>query len=144
MAQAVACVFIAAAMSATAAPTCTVASGATLSFGAIVALESTGDVTANSGNTFWVNCTPDVTTIPALYSATPRTLQSGAASLPFALSGVTAGGTPLPSAFPGTPLAIANNGTNQTVPLYGKILAADFKALPAGFYMRVLALTIEY
>lgn len=31
-------------------PTCTVATGATLSFGAIVALASTGDVATNSGS----------------------------------------------------------------------------------------------
>jgi spore coat protein U-like protein len=54
-----------------AAPTCTIASGATLSFGAVVALASTGDVTTNSGTSLWVNCNSDVTGAPALYSATP-------------------------------------------------------------------------
>ncbi len=125
-------------------PTCTVGSGATLSFGAVVALASTGDVTTNSGSSFWVNCTSDVTTIPGLYSATTRTLQSGASSLPFALSAVAAGGTELPASSPGMALGITKNGTNQTVTLHGKIQAADFKALPSGSYARVIALTIEY
>ena len=58
-------------------PTCTIASGATLSFGSVVALASTGDVTTNSGSSLWVNCTSDVSTTPALYSSTTRTLVSG-------------------------------------------------------------------
>ena len=125
-------------------PTCTVASGATLSFGAIVALASTGDVTSNSGSSFWVNCTSDVTTTPALYSATSRTLQSGSNNLPFALSGVSAGSTELPATSPGMSLGITKNGTNQTVTLYGKVLATDFRALPSGSYSRVISLTLEY
>ena len=130
--------------SAFAVPTCTVASGATLSFGAIVALASTSDVTTNSGSSFWVNCTSDVAAAPALYSATARSLQSGANTLPFALSGVSPGGSDLPTAFPGMTLGIARNGSNQTVTLYGKVLAADFKALPSGTYTRVISLTVEY
>jgi hypothetical protein len=54
-----------AAVEALAIPTCMVASGATLSFGAIVALASTGDVTTNSGTSFWVNCTAEVSAAPA-------------------------------------------------------------------------------
>lgn len=42
----------AAAIDAWAVPPCTVASGATLSFGTIVALASTGNVSANSGTSF--------------------------------------------------------------------------------------------
>ncbi len=125
-------------------PTCTSDSGATLSFGAIVALASSADVTTNSGSSFWVNCTSDVATAPALYSTTPRTLLSGGQRLPFALSAVSPGGAELPTASPGTPLAIARNGSNQTVTLYGKILASNFKSLPAGMYSTSIILTIEY
>jgi spore coat protein U-like protein len=125
-------------------PMCTVASGATLSFGTIPALASTGAVTTNSGSSFWVNCTSDVTTTPTIYSSTARTLQSGGNSLPFSLSGASPGGTELPTAYPGMPLAITKNGSNQTVTLYGKVYPADFKALPSGYYSGVVSLTVEY
>ena len=125
-------------------PTCTVASGATLSFGAIVALAGTGDVTSNSGTSFWINCTADVTTTPALYSASARTMASGANTLPFALSAASAGGADLPTTSPGSLLGIAKNGTNQTVPLYGRITASNLKSLPSGVYATSIVLTVVY
>jgi spore coat protein U-like protein len=131
-------------MSAQAIPTCTIASGATLSFGAVVALASTGDVTTNSGSSFWVNCTSDVAAAPALYSSTPRTLLSGGNSLPFALSLVSPGGASLPTISPGTQLGITRNGSNQMVTLYGKILATNFQSLSPGMYSTSITLTLEY
>ena len=127
-----------------AAPTCTMATDATLHFGAVNALASTGDRTTNSGTSLWVNCTSEVTTSPALYSTTTRTLVSGGSSLAFTLSAIAADGSELPMAFPGTSLGVARNGSNQTVTLYSKIRAADFKALPSGSYSRVVTLTLEY
>ena len=131
-------------MSVRAVPTCTVASGAMLSFGAVVALASTGDVTTNSGSSFWVNCTSDVAAAPALYSATPRTLLSGGNSLPFALSIVSPGGVELPTASPGAQLGLTRNGSNQMVTLYGNILATNFQSLSPGMYSRSITLTLEY
>ncbi len=125
-------------------PTCTVASAATLSFGAVVALASTGDVTTNSGTSFWVNCTSDVAAAPTLYSGSPRTLMSGGNSLPFTLSASAPGGAALPAVSPGASLGVLRNGTQQTVTLYGKIAASDFKALPSGFYSTSVTLMIEY
>jgi spore coat protein U-like protein len=125
-------------------PTCTVASSATLSFGPVVALASSADVTSNSGGSFWINCTSDVAVAPRFYSATPRTLVSGSSSLPFALSAVTPGGAELPTSSPGASSGIATNGTNQTVTLHGKLRSSDFRSLPSGLYSRVIALTIEY
>ena len=125
-------------------PTCTIASGAMLSFGAVVALASTGDVSTNSGSSFWVNCTSDVAAAPALYSATPRTLLSGGNSMPFALSIVSPGGVELPTASPGTLLGLTRNGSNQMVTLYGKILATNFQSLSPGMYSRSITLTLEY
>src|ERR1700719_1529462 len=125
-------------------PTCTVASGAMLSFGAVVALASTGDVTTNSGSSFWVNCTSDVAAAPAVYSATPRTLLSGGNSLPFALSIVSPGGVELPTASPGAQLGLTRNGSNQMVTLYGNILAPNFQSLSPGMYSRYITLTLEY
>jgi spore coat protein U-like protein len=125
-------------------PTCTVASGAQISFGAVVALASSGDQTANSGSSFWVNCTADVAGTPSLYSSTPRVLQSGASTLPFSLSLVAPGGSELSSAPPGSGLGIAKDGTNQTVTLYGRLLNVHFRALPAGVYTRVITLSVQY
>ena len=125
-------------------PTCTVASTATLSFGSMVALASTGDISANTGTTFFVNCTADVVTTPSLYSASTRALVSGAGSLAFSLSTVAPGGAELPTAPPGTPLGIAKDGTNQTVPLYGKLLAGNFRSLHSGFYTTSITLTVVY
>jgi len=125
-------------------PTCTIATGATLSFGAVVALASTGNVSTNSASSLWVNCTANVTTAPALYSATARTLTSGGNGLPFALSAVTPGGAELPTASPGATLEFTRNGTNQTVTLHGRIHSSNFRALPAGVYSSSIALTIEY
>ena len=118
--------------------------GVDASFGAVVALASTGNVTTNSGASFWVNCTADVTATPALYSASTRTLVSGCNMLPFTLSATSAGGTELPTTSPGTVLGITKNGTNQTVTLYGRITASNFKSLPSGFYARSITLTVEY
>jgi len=126
-----------------AAEICTVASGATLSFGTVVALASTGNVSANSGTSFWVNCHA-ATLPPTLHSASTRTLVSGAHALPFQLSVVSAGGTELPTTSPGTTLGIVRNGTNQTVPLYGRITPTDFKSLPSGFYSTSITLKVEY
>jgi spore coat protein U-like protein len=131
-------------LSAQAAPTCTIAAGAMLSFGAVVALASTGDVTTNSGSSFWVNCTSDVAAAPALYSVTPRTLLFGGNSLPFALSLVSPGGVELPTASPGAQLGIVRNGSNQMVTLYGKLLATNFKSLSPGMYSTSITLTLEY
>ena len=125
-------------------PTCTVAPTATLSFGTVVALAATGDISTNTGSSFWVNCTSDTTVSPSLYSATSRTLLSGAGSLPFTLSVNSPGGIEIASAPPGTQLGIVRDGTNQTVVLYGRIFASSFQSLPAGVYTRSIVLTIEY
>lgn len=125
-------------------PTCTIATSATLSFGAVVALASTADVTTSSGSSFWINCTPDVTAAPSLHSATPRLLISGGNSLAFALSAVTPGGAELPTASPGAPLAFTRDGNNQAVTLHGRIRSSHFGALPGGVYTSSIVLTLGY
>jgi spore coat protein U-like protein len=125
-------------------PTCTVASGGTLSFGPVVALASSPNVTTNSGSSFWVNCTADVLSTPTIYSSSTRVMVSGGNSLPFSLSAVSPGGLELRTNSPGYALAITKNGTNETVTLYGKVFVADFKALPSGVYSTVITVTVEY
>ena len=126
-------------------PTCTIATGATLSFGSVVALASTPDQTTNSGTSFWVNCSADVPDAPSLYSSTtPRSLQSGANSIPLALSTHSPGGPELPFAPSGVPLNLLRNGTAETVVLHAKIQSTHFRSLPSGSYTAVLSLTLEY
>jgi spore coat protein U-like protein len=125
-------------------PQCSVATGAQLSFGTIPALASAGDRTTDSGTSFWINCNSEVAAAPHLYSSSPRTLAAGASSLPFKLSLLSAGNADLPASSPGTALGTTRNGTSQTVSLYGKIRAADYKSLPPGMYSTSISLTIEY
>ena len=127
-----------------AAPQCSVASGSTMTFGNVVALASTPDQTTDSGTSFWINCNNEVAAAPVLFSSSARVMSGNGSGLPFKLSLVSAAGTDLPTTAPGTPLGIVNNGTNQTVTLYGKIRAVDFKALPSGLYSTAISLTIEY
>jgi spore coat protein U-like protein len=134
----------AAALPARAVPTCTVSSDARLAFGTVVALASTGDRSTNTGSSFWVNCSAEVTAAPSLHSSSTRTMVSGGNGLPFSLSLVAPGGADLPTSSPGASLSITRNGTNQTVTLYGKILASAFRSLPAGTYSTVVSVTIVY
>lgn len=130
---------------ASALPTCTIATGATLSFGNVVALASTPDQTTNSGSSFWVECSADVASTPSLYSSTtPRMLVSGSNSIPLALSTEFSGGPELPFASPGMPLNLLMNGNAQTVVLYARVQSIHFRALPSGVYAATLSLTLEY
>jgi len=125
-----------------AAGTCTVAASPTISFGAIDVTLS--DQSSNSGSSFWVNCTSEVTAMPGLYSSSARTMTSGSYSLPFSLSLVAPGSADLPASPPGASVALARYNSNETVTLYAKILASDFRTLPAGVYATAITLTLEY
>lgn len=127
-----------------AAPSCTVAANPGLSFGRVVALASSADVDANTGGSFWVACNNEVTVAPSLYSASDRILSSGTGLLPFQLSLSAPGGPDLPTQFPGAPLSIISDGTQQAITVHGRVRATDFRSLPAGSYQQVVELTIEY
>jgi spore coat protein U-like protein len=125
-------------------PMCSVASGAAIAFGNLPALASTGDVAANSGQSFWINCTSEVVAAPSIHSSTPRSLQGPGEPIAFGLSAVAPGGIDLPAASPGSALTAARNGSNQTVTLHARIRAADFATRPSGSYARQVVLTVEY
>ncbi len=144
MRRTLAAVIAGAAVPAMAVPTCTVASGAQLAFGNVVALASTGDRSTDSGASFWVNCNSEVTSAPQLYSSNPRAMVSGSSSLPFQLSLVSPGGIELAYSPPATPLGIVRDGTNQSVTIYAKILASDFRSLPSGTYATSITMTVVY
>ncbi|WP_026435963.1 spore coat protein U domain-containing protein [Acidovorax sp. JHL-9] len=128
--------------SATLTNSCTV-SASTLTFASTAALASSADVTANTGTSLQVACTTG--TAPKLYSATPRTLVNGTDSFAFNLS-LTSGAAAddLPTAAPVSSNIAAPNGSDQTVTVYGKILASNFGSMPAGSYTRAVTLSVDY
>lgn len=126
---------------------CEVQSGA-ISFGSIVTLASTPDATADSGTTFKVACSSDLS--PTIASTTTRKMSDGAATphlLPFNLSlTASAAADDFPSATPGA-LTTTKDGTLQTLTIYGKVLNTDFtgaNALPAGTYTTTLVMDVAY
>lgn len=131
-------------VSATLTSGCEVDAGA-IDFGSFSNLASTGDKLADSGVTFLVACSSDVT--PTISSTTVRNMANGANLLPFNLS-LTAGAAAddLPTVTPGA-LTITQDGTLQVVTLYAKVLASNFSganALPEGAYTRTLTVDVTY
>ena len=124
------------------------ASGGAISFGGITNLLSAGDKTANSGSTFQVACSSDMS--PTIYSTTARVMDDGATGvLPFNLS-LTSGAASndLPTAqVDGVALSITKDGTLKTVTLYAKVLASNFtgaNAQPGGAYSKVVTVSVDY
>jgi hypothetical protein len=127
------------------AQSCAVASGATLAFQGVVALASTGNQTTDTGQSLKIACDSSVVGTLRLYSGTPRVMSSNSYSLPFNLSLTSAAASnDLATLSPGTQFNIARDGQWQTVTLYAKIFARDFKSLPAGLYSTAITLTVEY
>ncbi|MDO8776036.1 MAG: spore coat protein U domain-containing protein [Burkholderiaceae bacterium] len=127
------------------AQSCTVASGGTLAFQAVVALASTVNQTTDSGQSFKVKCDILVLGTLRLYSTTQRVMRSSSYSLPFNLSlNSGAASDDLPTAGPGAQFNITRDGIYQPVTLYAKIFTQDFKSLPGGSYSSSITLTVEY
>jgi spore coat protein U-like protein len=127
------------------AQSCTVAPGATLAFPVIVALASTGNQATDTGQSLKVACDSGVAGTLRLYSGTARVMSNGAHSLPFNLSlGSGAANNDLSTLSPGASFDITRDGQLQTVILYARIFARDFKSLPAGPYSASITLTVEY
>jgi spore coat protein U-like protein len=127
------------------AQSCSVASGPILAFQSIVALASTGNQTTDTGQSLKVACDSSVVGTLRLYSGSPRVMSNGSYSLPFNLSlNSGAASNDLSTLSPGTQFNIMRDGQMQTVTLYAKVFADDFKALPAGLYSTSITLTVEY
>lgn len=124
---------------------CEVAASGSIAFGSVVALASTGDKSANNTSGFTVACSSDMS--PTIYSTTARAMANGGNSLPFALClGSSCSGANDLAATQGAAnaLTITKDGSMQAVALSGKILAADFKALPAGAYSQTVTINVDY
>lgn len=123
---------------------CTVSDSA-LSFSNSDALLSGSDKIADTGTTLKVACTTG--TSPLIWSSSPRLLANGLDSFAFNLS-QTAGALndDLPAETGGAE-AIAGysaDGSEITVPLYGKILRANFGNKPAKIYTASITVNVNY
>jgi hypothetical protein len=111
----------------------------------VVALASSGNQAANSGSGFQVACSTGLT--PTIYSTTAREMDDGAGhTLAFnlCLSACT-GSNDLAAAQEGADsLSLTQDGSLQTVALHGRILATNFKALPAGSYSKLVTISVDY
>jgi spore coat protein U-like protein len=122
---------------------CEVSNSGTIAFGNVVALASTGDQSVSNATGFKVACSTGLT--PYIFSATSRVMTSGANTLAFDLcltactgsNGLAVGATT-------DALSITQNGSLQSVPLYARILAANFKGKPAGDYTQTVVISVEY
>lgn len=120
-------------------------SASSMTFPAVAALSSSSDQTTDTGGTLQIACTAGAT--PTIWSDTTRTVTDGTNTFAFNLS-QTAGAASddLPTTT-GAAEAIAGftaDGTEKTVIIYGKILAANFASKPAGTYTRDVILSINY
>jgi spore coat protein U-like protein len=124
---------------------CEVTPTATISFGPIANLFSSGDQTANSVATFKVACSNDAS--PSLYTADAHVMVGpGSEHLPFNLSLANSGADDFPTAA-GTSLSLVQDGTLKTVALYAKVFAADFtgsNARTSGAYTVNLTVSVDY
>ncbi|MEJ1962835.1 MAG: spore coat protein U domain-containing protein [Gammaproteobacteria bacterium] len=123
---------------------CTVSPGATISFGEFSA-QKAGDTLADSGATFQVACSADLT--PAIFAIGARTVTNGANTLPFNLS-LTAGADldDLPLTLGAAEdLTMTQDGTPQEITLYAKALTADYAGLPGGIYTAgLITVSVSY
>ncbi|MFC5499315.1 spore coat protein U domain-containing protein [Caenimonas terrae] len=132
-------------VSATLTSACEVSASGGIAFGSVTALASTGDKAASNATGFTVACSSDMS--PKIYSTTTRAMLNGANSLPFELClGASCSGSNDVPLTQGTAaaLSITKDGSMQAVPLSAKILAADFKALPAGAYAQTVTINVDY
>lgn len=121
---------------------CAVSAGATISFGSFSTLAAV-DQTADSGSTFTVACSVDMT--PTIFVTGTRTIINGVNTMPFNLSmtsGAAADDLPATLAL-AAPLTVVQDGTDKVVPLYARLVKANFGTLPAGAYANGSAVTVS-
>jgi len=121
---------------------CEVSPTASISFGNINNLQTTGPVTADSGTTFKIACSSDVAA-PMISSISTRTMGNGVDTVPFNLS-LTAGAVADDFPLTATGLVIVQDGALKTVPLFAKVAAASYFGKSGGAYTVPLTIVIGY
>jgi hypothetical protein len=132
------------AASATLTNSCTV-SAATMTFPSSAALLSTADQTTSTDGSLLVACTTGTT--PSIWSDTARTLTGDGGSFAFNLSqtsGAAADDLPIVTVSAAAIAGYTSNGDEIAVPLYGKILAANFGNKAAGTYTANILVSVNY
>jgi spore coat protein U-like protein len=130
-------------VSATLTSACAVSAGS-ISFAAFSTL-APADQKADSATSFTVACSSDLA--PKIFATGTRAVVSGVNSIPFNLS-LTADapaddlGTDISTAAALTTLT--KDGTAYVVPLYARLVAANFKTKPAGDYTAALTVSVSY
>ena len=125
-----------------------IVSNATMTFPSSAALLSTSDQTADTGTTLTVACTTGTT--PKIWSDTTRTLSDGAGSpktFAFKLSqtsGAVNDDLPITTGAAEAIAAYTADGSEIIVPLYGKIMAANFGNKPANTYTASITVKVDY
>jgi hypothetical protein len=123
---------------------CTV-SAATMTFGDIAGLVSTGDQTTDTAGSLMVACTTGV--VPYIWSNTGRVLTGPGGTIAFKLSqtsGAADNQLPIKAVTRESIRGYTSDGTMIAVPLYGSILATNFGGKPAGTYTANILVNIEY
>jgi len=126
---------------------CTV-SDATLAFGDISALLTSADATGDTAGSLSIACSSGTT--PVIYTTSPRTLTgSGTAlgnSMAFNLSQTAGAATDnLPAIATGEAITgFTANGDAQVVPIYGRVLAANFGDKLVGPYSATITISVDY
>jgi spore coat protein U-like protein len=124
---------------------CEVTGTPLLTFAALPPLASSAPAISDTGASLQVACSAGLT--PSLYVTGTRAMVNGGAtvSIPFNLS-LTAGA--IADDLPATPegnLVITQDGTAQTVTIYGRVLAASSQGQAAGTYTSAgLAVNVDY
>jgi hypothetical protein len=133
-------------MSGTLASACEVTGTPSINF-TLTPLASGSDALADTGSGLAVACSADAS--PSFYVAGTRSLSSGGGSptlIPFNLSltsGASINDIPLTSGT-ATPLNITQDGTPQTVIIYGRVLVTDSQGKPSTTYTTSLTVNVDY
>lgn len=123
---------------------CTV-SAATMTFPGFAALASTAAQTTDTDGSLLVACTTG--TSPKIWSDTARTLTGSGGTIAFNLSqtaGAAADNLPITALASEAIASYTADGTPIAVPLYGRILAANFGGKAAGAYSANITVKVEY
>jgi hypothetical protein len=120
---------------------------ATIAFGSFANLLTAGDKTASSGTSFQVACSNDVA--PLIYTTAPHVMLGGIGGLeqlPFNLSLTSGAASDTINSTP-TAFSPVQDGVLHSVPLYAKVLAANFtgaNARTSGTYTVNLTVSVDY
>lgn len=132
------------ATSATLENACTV-SAATMTFPGFAALASTAAQTADTAGSLLVACTTGA--VPMIWSDTARTLSGAGGTIAFNLSqtaGASADNLPISAIAAESMAGYTPDGSAIAVPLYGRILAANFGGKAAGIYSADITVKVDY